>query len=279
LQTQSVGNGVRSVVPVLPYPTNWFVLIPPLGMGSRVDEGEGETGMRQVIRGAQGLALQVALLLGLLVAPQLASATPVTYYFQNGSVTVSVSTGPTTLLVVPGQPLDGNYLTFDDAVPELTDINLQVNAAGPFTLSQSYDGYDTVSVANVVLSPAAGYSGPATLQLAGPPVDNYSYSGGPVKVTGILSATDSTNVNPPLVSPFNILNPVANGTLLVNSVTGNISLLGVTIGVVPPQGAEPFPLVIKGDFFFRGVIPEPATALLLGSGMVALLAAGRRLRS
>lgn len=237
--------------------------------------------MRQIIRGAKGFVLVA----GLFIAPQIASAVPITYYFATGTVTVSVSTGPTNLLTVPGLPLDGDHVTFNDDVenaganPALTDIQLEVNSAGPFNLTTPYGGYDTVSVTNAVLSPAAGYSGPAVLQLAGPPVDNYSYSGGPVKVTGILSATDSFNVNPPLVSPFNILNPTANGTLLVNSVTGNISLLGVTIGVVPPTGGEPFPLLIKGDFFFRGVIPEPGTALLLGAGILGLLAAGRRIRN
>lgn len=234
--------------------------------------------MRQVLRGALGLAL----LTGLAFAPRLASAVPITYYFAAGSVTVSVSTGGNGLLVVPNHPLDGDHVTFDDAgSPELTDIQLEINSAGPFGLSSPYAGYDTVAVASVVLSPATGYTGPATLQLAGPPVDNYSYSGGPIKVTGVLTASDSTLFNhpTPLVAPFNILNPTASGTLLVNTVTGNISLLGVTIGVVPPTGGEPFPLVIKGDFFFRGVIPEPATALLLGSGIVGLLAAGRRIRS
>lgn len=233
--------------------------------------------MRQFIRGAKAL-VSVAVLFA---APQIASASPITYYFASGSVTVSVSTGATSLLVVPGLPLDGDHVTFDDAIPALTDIQLEVNAAGPYPLSQAYNGYDTVAVTGVVLSPAAGYTGPATLALAGPPVDNYSYLGGPVKVTGVLTASDSTLANHPLplVIPFNILNPAANGTLLVNAVTGNISLLGITIGIVPASGIEPFPLVIKGDFFFRGVIPEPATALLLGGGMVGLLAAGRRLRA
>ena len=83
----------------------------------------------------------------------------------------------------------------------------------------------------------------------------------------------------PAIAPFNIPNPSASGTLLVNTVTGNISLLGVTIGVVPASGSEPFPLVIKGDFFFRGVVPEPSTAILFGIGVVGLLAVGRRARA
>jgi hypothetical protein len=231
--------------------------------------------MRHLARTALVLAI------GLLIAPSISSAAPITYYFQTGSVTVSVSTGATTLLVVPAIPLDGDHVTFDDATPELTDIELQLNSAGPYSLSQPYAGYDTVSVAGVVLEPAVGYSGPSTLVLAGPPVDNYSYSGGPLKVTGVLTAFDSTltAVPNPLVVPFNVVNPTANGTLLVNTVTGNISLIGVTIGVVPASGGEPFPLVIKGDFFFRGVVPEPGTAVLLGAGVVGLLAIGRRARA
>jgi hypothetical protein len=230
--------------------------------------------MRQV----QRLSTLGLLAVGLLWASS-ASAVPITYFFTAGQVTVSVTTGPTTLLTATNVPLNGDWVTFDDAVPELTDIQLHVNAAGPYTLNAPYAGYDTVSVVNAHLSPAPGYTGPATLNVNGPPVDNYSYTGGPVKVTGVLSISDSTLTNLPQVIPFNIVNPVASGTLLVNSVTGNIALLGITIGVVPASGGEPFPLVIKGDFFFRGEVPEPGTAVLLGAGIVGLLAAGRRVRS
>jgi hypothetical protein len=109
-------------------------------------------------------------------------------------------------------------------------------------------------------------------------VDNYSYVGGPVKVTGVLSIADSTLTNPPQVIPFNLVTNSTTGTLLVNSVTGNIALVGITIGVVPPSGGETFPLIIKGDFFFRGMVPEPGTAVLLGAGLVGVLAVGRRAR-
>jgi hypothetical protein len=42
------------------------------------------------------------------------------------------------------------------------------------------------------------------------------------------------------------------------------------------NSAEPFPLVITGDFLFRGVVPEPGTAILTGAGLLALVAWGRR---
>lgn len=226
--------------------------------------------MRLTIHRAAGLALLAAGLL--LAAPQLAFALPQYYGFTAGSVTVTVTTGATTLLVAPGVPLTGTSITFDDqlALPELTDIQLAVNSAGPFALSSPYAGFTTVSVANVALSPAPGYTGPAVLQ--GP--SNWSYVAGPVKVTGFLTAS------PPPTGPtfFNIVTPASSGTILINTTTGNISLLGVTIGVVPPSGGEPFPLVIMGDFFFRGVVPEPGTAVLLGAGMLGLVAAGRRTR-
>jgi hypothetical protein len=232
--------------------------------------------MLEGIRRAGTTALLVAGLL--FTAPQLASAVPITYFFQAGSVTVSVTTGPNTLLVVPNEPLDGDWVTFDAATPELTDIQLQVNSAGPFTLNSPYAGYDTVSVTNAHLSPAPGYTGPAVLQVPGPPVDNYSYTGGPVKVTGVLSISDSTLTNPPQVIPFNVVNPGTTGTLLVNTVTGNIALLGITISNVGPFGLETNPLIIKGDFFFRGMVPEPGTVVLLGAGLVGVLAVGRRAR-
>ena len=41
-----------------------------------------------------------------------------------------------------------------------------------------------------------------------------------------------------------------------------------------PGGADP--LVIKGDFFFSGEVPEPGVALLLGAAASALVVSAQR---
>jgi hypothetical protein len=138
-------------------------------------------------------------------------------------------------------------------------------------------------VHSTTVNTATGYDGTnVTLQLAGPPVDNYAYSIGPLKATGLFSASNSAGPPPAPISfaPFNLLLPTASGTLFVNTTTGTLSMLGVTIGVVPGNTALNVPaLVIKGDFELTAAIPEPGTAALLGVGLVGLLAAGRRIGS
>jgi hypothetical protein len=71
------------------------------------------------------------------------------------------------------------------------------------------------------------------------------------------------------------VNPTASGTIFIDPITGQLFLDGITLGVIQPLGA-PYPLTIKGDFVFEGIVPEPGTALLVLTGILGLGAAGRR---
>ena len=242
--------------------------------------------MRRLLLQARILALLPVLLV---MAPLAANATPVTYTTSGGSVTITASVGTSVIggPVVVGFTGSGS-VTFDDAVPEVVNIMFSLASIGPITLAIPYLGFDTVTVHTTTVNTATGYIGqtnvPAgtnvTLQLGGPPVDNYAYSIGPLKATGTFSASNSAGPPPAAISfaPFNLLLPTASGTLFVNTVTGSLSMLGVTIGVVQPSLNAPA-LVIKGDFELTAAIPEPGTAALLGIGLVGLLAAGRRIGS
>jgi len=235
--------------------------------------------MRRLLLQARILAFLPVLLV---MAPLAANATPVTYTTSGGSVTITASVGTSVIggPVVVGFTGSGS-VTFDDAVPEVVNIMFSLASIGPITLAIPYLGFDTVTVHTTTVNTAVGYDGTnVTLQLAGPPVDNYAYSIGPLKATGTFSASNSAGPPPAAISfaPFNLLLPTASGTLFVNTVTGSLSMLGVTIGVVQPSLNAPA-LVIKGDFELTAAIPEPGTAALLGIGLVGLLAAGRRIGS
>ncbi|RIL01387.1 MAG: hypothetical protein DCC71_17875 [Proteobacteria bacterium] len=76
--------------------------------------------------------------------------------------------------------------------------------------------------------------------------------------------------------PFGFVNPSASGTMFVDTNVA-IALDGITLGSIDPDGPGGLdPLVLKGDFFFEGVVPEPGTAILLGVGLAGVASARRR---
>lgn len=221
------------------------------------------------------LKARFLLVASVIAAPLAAQAVPISYGANATGVTITLSSVAGTHLTLTNVPFTG-YVTFDDAVPEVTNLNFAIGSQGPHTLTLPYAGYDNVILHGATLGTVVGYDGTnVVLQAAGPPADNYFYNIGPLQGLGTFSASDSGGPPPPNIvnQPFTVPFPNATGTIFVNTVTGNLTMMGITIGVVPnPIFGN---LVIKGDFHLAAAIPEPGTAVLLGIGLVGLLAGGR----
>ena len=90
----------------------------------------------------------------------------------------------------------------------------------------------------------------------------------------------SGTINSP-AAPFSFSNPSLSGQISLGE-GGTLALNGITLGVINLPAAGPFPggpVTIKADLIFTGIVPEPGTALLLGTGLAGLAARGRRSRS
>jgi hypothetical protein len=209
----------------------------------------------------------------LLSLPGVASAT--TFNFTSGSILVTAT--------VLGSPvasgtilLDGDFFAFDPGIPQTVDLEFTATAQGPFalTLPGAFPDFDTITIDTLSIVPgvltvntAAG-SNPYTIALR------------PLIASGTASLTDTDSpfLTPIAGAPFSVINNTLSGT--VNIASGTLTLTGVEIGSIDFDGPGPGgplpPVVLKGDVIFTGVVPEPATALLLAAGLCGLAAARRR---
>jgi hypothetical protein len=201
-----------------------------------------------------------------------AQAIPIVYVLDSGQVTVTatVSGNPVAGPVVI--PLTGTLVTVDEGALQLTSIQLAAaNPSGAITISPSYLGFTSINIDFATLSASGG-----TLSVfdPGPPV-GYNYSIAPVTIAGQFDATNIIPANSLTNQPFGFINALATGDIYVDTGVA-IALNGITLGSIDPDGpGGADPLVLKGDFLFQGVIPEPGTAILLGLGLVGVAARRR----
>ncbi|HTY16887.1 MAG TPA: PEP-CTERM sorting domain-containing protein [Myxococcota bacterium] len=203
-----------------------------------------------------------------------ARATPITYFFSSGQVTVTatVSGSPVAGPVVIA--LNGTSVTVDEGTVTLNSLGLSAGSSGTIPISPSYLGFTSLHIDFATLTASGGS---LSLVDPGPPAE-YNYSVGPVTVAGQFDATNVIPANSLNNAPFGFSNPSASGTIFVDTGVA-LALDGITLGQIDPDGpgGNP-PLVIKGDFDFVGAVPEPGAALSIVLGLAGF-AALRRARS
>lgn len=201
-----------------------------------------------------------------------AQATPITYSFTTGSITITASVAGNPVAGPVTRPLTGTSVRIDEGLLVLNRIDLAIGSSGAIAISPAYLGFTSI---NIDFATLTAINGTLSQFDFGSPA-GYNYSIGPVNVAGQI---DVTNVNPFLSlnnSPFGFSNPSASGTLYVDT-NASLVLDGITIGSIDPDGAGPAPpLVLKADIIFEGAVPEPGTAMLLALGLAGIAARGRR---
>jgi hypothetical protein len=198
-------------------------------------------------------------------------AAPIVYVHSGGQVTVTASVGGVDIAGPVVITTSGDYVRVDEGLLQITNIELET---GP-SVSIPVGGYGGFTSMNIDFASLSATGGTLALFDPGPPA-GYNYSFTNVLISGQF---DADNTNPLLDvsdAPFGFLNPSASGQIYVATGVA-IALDGITLGSIDPDGPGPLlPIVLKGDFIFNGVVPEPGTAILLGVGLAAV---GARRRS
>ena len=175
-------------------------------------------------------------------------------------------------------PMDGSFVTFDDATIDLLDFLFRVPQTGVISTNGSvWGGYEELVIESATIQPGVGYSTLFGSSLGG---GVFTFLAGPTDIDGVYSATDLDAILPDINNlPINVTDTsLINGTIDTNLV--ELEMLGITLAAIPGAGfGETQDLIVKADILFVGeIVPEPGTAALLSLGVVGLAIRSRNAR-
>jgi hypothetical protein len=197
-----------------------------------------------------------------------ASATPVTYVFVSGNVTLWGESSGVQVGGPANVSLSGVAVTVDVAGSTVPSLAFAVGSTGTIPVT-----YGTFTTFNLDFATVNGVGGTLALVAAGPP-DEYGFN----MSVNLAGQFDANSPLPPVTisnAPFFIPGAAATGSIFIDG--SDLILSSFTIGSIDPDGPGGLePLDVKGDFTFVGTVPEPGTAILLGVGLAGVAARARR---
>lgn len=164
-----------------------------------------------------------------------------------------------------GVPITGVSVTADTAQTNLEGLELSIAPNVPIALSESFGGFDQITVESATLTSAVGFT---TLSSSGVPTF-YTANAGPLEVNGFYGAADSGGVASPVSNV-----PISYDVLAITGIVNTVPFLeinSVTINALDGTffGEPGKHLTIVASYYVTAV-PEPGTGMLAALGLVAL---------
>ncbi len=211
-----------------------------------------------------------------------ASASPVTYNWTSGSVTVFATSGGPNLLTSPSNviPLtSASQVTFDSAVPGVTSFlfadtgpSASTFSATAFTGANAVLNGGQIVLSNISIVPGVGYSS------SGSGANPYNITMNNLSASGSYQLKNAGGATLSSGTFSNVITPTLTGQVLLGGGSNQqLALNGISLAAISVGGTS---ILLKGDVLFNGAtpVPLPAGAWLLGSALLGLsgLRRGRR---